>query len=217
MRGYYSGYFSLLTILVLGSLSLLLLWLHQDSLHFYQRGLLARNNDLTVQRKLFGQYQQQYAQLCQPTSAKESAFSEELTVTGKHTAAIFYVDCLKEALFIELPKAKQNQPRAKYLNSHYLITQPVYAEPIYTSLHQPLLWIIDQPTVWQLDGTIYGVVISNADLKIDGKGKIVGAIISDQKVILGNKVKIEFSSSIVNSLNAQFSHWRVAKGGWHDF
>ncbi|MFC0322655.1 DUF2572 family protein [Gallibacterium melopsittaci] len=217
MKSYQRGYINLLAILVLSSLSLLLLWLMQDSQLSYQRNLSLRKHYLMAQGELFKQYQQNRSSLCQPEMGSR-AFSEILVSRNVYVPLQHSLDCVKESLFLNPLTAAQNAPRSRYLNPDYaFVAHQAYAEPVYNTANQPLLWLIDQDTEWQLNGNLYGVVISNAKLTVQGKGQIIGAVISDQPITIASTIKIRFNQAVIQKIEQQFSRWQIAEGGWHDF
>lgn len=218
MKAYQTGYINLLALLMLGSLGWLLLWLNQDSLQWYQRSLFARTTYVEMQAHLFQQYRQRYHQFCQqkPTAL---TFSETLTATSKQQTLIHYVDCVRETLFLTLPSQAFHRSLQGLINPTYQFNTAVLTEPDYNHKYAPNLWLINQSMTWQLDGTIYGIILvqDGQKLEITGTGNIVGSIISQREVSLAKEIHVSFDQAVVQKTAELFSYWRRADGGWHDF
>ncbi|WP_382371151.1 DUF2572 family protein [Gallibacterium trehalosifermentans] len=194
---------------------MLLLWLMQDNQLFYQRSLLVKNHYLNAQGELFQQYRRQPITSFCHTTSNQNKLTETFTATETRVALQHYLDCETVSLFRQSIKNAQNSPRREYLNPNYpLLSHQIYTEPVLNNARDPLLWIIDEDTEWQLEHDIYGIVISNAKLRIQGNGRVIGAIISDEPITTAKSV---FNSSVVQRIEQQFSRWQVAEGGWRDF
>ena len=218
-----------LTILIFLSGLLAVILLFDDStLSFFRAQQMQRKGyvEHTLALQKITTEQKQTACLNLPLDNSDNARQVTMRLDenekGVATDAIQYsLWCQRMAIFKKAPTKGDNQGM---LNNFIRMENLAEFRPHFVSPPNPLTsvktpqlyWFDKTQTEWQVNGTVTAILIAEGDLKLTGKGRISGAVITGGKLTLDG-VTIAYGKRVVEPLVQQYSKWQLAEKSWHDF
>lgn len=213
-----------LTILIFisGLLSVILL-LDDSNLSFFraqqnQRKLYVER---TLQLQRITALKKQTACLDLSLNNDESVKQISITLDGATDSIQYFLWCERMSLFKKSPKKGDNQGALKDFVSGEKLAyfRPHFSSPprILNANKTPkLYWFSDSQAEVEINGTVSAVLIAEGDLKLTGKGRISGAVITNGNLTLDG-VTLAYGKKTVVALVQQYSQWQLAEKSWSDF
>lgn len=213
-----------LTILMLLSGLLTVILLFDDStLSFFRAQQMQRKNyverTLTLQKMTFAQ--KEHACLDLPLEDSENVRQVAIRLEGEDDAIQYSLWCQRVAIFKKSPTKGENVGlldsfiRMENLAEFrpHLGTPPT---PLTPGSTPQLYWFDTTQTEWAVEGLVQGILIAEGDLKLIGKGRITGAVITGGNLILEG-VTVAYGRRVIAPLVQQYSKWQLAEKSWSDF
>lgn len=214
-----------LTILILISGLLTVILLFDDStLSFFRAQQMQRKNyvehTLTLQKMTFAKKEENVC-LDLPLDNSESVRQVAIRLEGEDDAIQYSLWCQRVAIFKKSPTKGENVGlldsfiRMENLAEFrpHLGTPPT---PLTPSATPQLYWFDTTQTEWTVEGTVQGILIAEGDLKLTGKGRITGAVITGGNLILEG-VTVAYGRRVIAPLVQKYSKWQLAEKSWSDF
>lgn len=217
------GIITLTILIFISGLLTAILLLDDTHLSFFR----AQQN----QRKL---YVERTLQLQKMTAAKkqtacldlslnnnESVKQISITLDSATDSIQYFLWCERISLFKKSPKQGDNQGALKDFVSDekFAYFRPHFSSPprILNANKTPkLYWFSDSQAEVEINGTVSAVLIAEGDLKLTGKGRISGTVITNGNLILDG-VTLAYGKKTVVALVQQYSQWQLAEKSWSDF
>lgn len=80
-----------------------------------------------------------------------------------------------------------------------------------------IYWFAEDTAEWELDGNINAIILAKGNLKLKGKGKISGSVITGGNLSIDPEVKLTYKPSTVVEIIRAYSYWQFVEKSWHDF
>lgn len=212
-------------ILLSGLLTVILLF-DDSTLSFFRAQQMQRKHyvesALSLQKMTFSQKQQKTACLNLPLDNADKV--KQISVTLENTAedAIQYsLWCQRIAIFKKSPTKGDNQGSlTNFIQMENLAEfRPSFStppKPLLPNKSPQLYWFNNTQTEWEVNGTIQGILLAEGDLKLSGKGRISGAVITGGNLTLEG-VTVAYGRKVIEPLVQQYSKWQLAEKSWSDF
>lgn len=151
----------------------------------------------------------------------ESVKQISIALEGAADAIQYFLWCERMSLFKKSPKKGDNQGALKdFVTGEKLAYfRPHFSSPprILNANKMPkLYWFSDSQAEVEINGTVSAVLIAEGDLKLTGKGRISGAVITSGNLTLDG-VTLAYGKKTVVALVQQYSQWQLAEKSWSDF
>lgn len=213
-----------LTILIFISGLLTAILLLDDSHLSFFRGQQNQRKlyvERTLQLQKMTAAKKQTACLDLPLNNDESVKQISITLDGATDSIQYFLWCERMSLFKKSPKQGGNQGALKdFVSSEKLAYfRPHFSSPprILNANKTPkLYWFSDSQAEVEINGTVSAVLIAEGDLKLTGKGRISGAVITNGNLTLDG-VTLAYGKKTVVTLVRQYSQWQLAEKSWSDF
>lgn len=155
---------------------------------------------------------------CQQAAIAQSAVvTFRLSFTdGKTSSQQQHWLCRKTALFTQLPQQALQSKVADFVTDPaqwQLLQLPLVAADYQQSA---VLWLPNNAE-WTMENDFYGVVLAQGELRLRGEGKIIGALIHDRGVDVGEHNTVVFAPQVRDRAAERYQHWQYQAGSWHDF
>lgn len=206
-------------VVAIGSLSLLMLLFNDDILRFYREASYLRM-----------QYVKQMAILQKQSLNLDDGICRDIQVPVKQNnyTVSFKTDLFEDGIrhFAEcrrVPLFKSSLPSKKHyrvtdLNQFiYTENMSLFDEILNTHGKYQLLFFAEDENTFELTTAIDGIILAEGKLRLTGKGKFRGAIITVGELTYEDNVKISYSKAVVEATAQQFSKWKLSKQSWSDF
>lgn len=213
-----------LTVLIFLSGLLALILLFDDStLSFFRAQHMQRQHyverALALQKLILAQKQTACADL--PLDNADTARQISITLEGAEDAIQYSLWCQRMAIFKKSPTKGDNQGLLdSFVRTENLSEfRPHFSAPPnpLTPTNVPqLYWFDKTQTEWSVNGTVSAIVIAEGDLKLSGKGRISGAVITGGTLTLDG-VTIAYGKRVIDPLVRQYSKWQLVEKSWSDF
>ena len=209
-------------ILISGLLTAFLL-LDDNHLSFFRAQQNQRKHyvEKTLQLQKMTATKKQTACLDLPLNNNESVKQISIALEGSTDAIQYFLWCERMSLFKKSPKKGDNQGALKdFVTGEKLAYfRPHFSSPpkILNANKTPkLYWFSDSQAEVEINGTVSAVLIAEGDLKLTGKGRISGAVITSGNLTLDG-VTLAYGKKTVVALVQQYSQWQLAEKSWSDF
>lgn len=175
----------------------------------------------TLQLQKMTATKKQTACLDLPLNNNESVKQISIALEGAADAIQYFLWCERMSLFKKSPKKGDNQGALKDFVSGEKLAyfRPHFSSPprILNANKMPkLYWFSDSQAEVEINGTVSAVLIAEGDLKLTGKGRISGAVITSGNLTLDG-VTLAYGKKTVVALVQQYSQWQLAEKSWSDF
>ena len=175
----------------------------------------------TLQLQKMTATKKQTACLDLPLNNNESVKQISIALEGAADAIQYFLWCERMSLFKKSPKKGDNQGALKdFVTGEKLAYfRPHFSSPprILNANKMPkLYWFSDSQAEVEINGTVSAVLIAEGDLKLTGKGRISGAVITSGNLTLDG-VSLAYGKKTVVALVQQYSQWQLAEKSWSDF
>ncbi len=156
-----------------------------------------------------------------PLNNDESVKQISIALEGAADAIQYFLWCERMSLFKKSPKKGDNQGALKdFVTGEKLAYfRPHFSSPprILNANKMPkLYWFSDSQAEVEINGTVSAILIAEGDLKLTGKGRISGAVITSGNLTLDG-VTLAYGKKTVVALVQQYSQWQLAEKSWSDF
>lgn len=220
MEMIYKKAITTLTFLILmTSLLMITMFFNQDMLSFYRAIHWQKKNYLQNDVILLNISRQQAMAECEKLSLDNDNNIHRLvfkaTETNEQTSHFAW--CERVYLFKQSPTKAINEKSFTLFIEPTQIAKFIYNIANYNLQKMPVYWFSNLSTEWEINENIKGIVVSEGDLYIKGKGEIRGAIITKGELRIGEQVKLIYNKKIVSEIRRSYSAWRLAKKSWYDF
>ena len=84
-----------------------------------------------------------------------------------------------------------------------------------TAQKTPQVYWITQNQL-EIKGNVSGILLSEGDLALTGKGRISGAVITGGSLRLEEGVTVAYGKAVVTKLVQEYSQWRLVDKSWSD-
>lgn len=218
------GVVTLTLLMLLSSVLLILL--------FFDGDLISLHSSIVSQRKIYleqslilqRQSISQKEKLCenQPLNNNLKSLKIEFESRRKIDRTSQFVWCERKYLFKKRPKkATYEAGLSQYINLELLdlFQHKLHSPPAILPRDKAnyLYWVEEKSAELEIQGNINAVVIAEGDLKLTGKGKISGTVITGGKLSIEPAVKIVYRSKTIIDLIRSYSYWQFAENSWYDF
>ncbi|NXZ84996.1 DUF2572 family protein [Haemophilus influenzae] len=217
------GIITLTILIFISGLLTAILLLDDSHLSFFraqqnQRKLYVER---TLQLQKMTAAKKQTACLDLPLNNDESVKQISITLDGATDSIQYFLWCERMSLFKKSPKQGDNQGALKdFVSSEKLAYfRPHFSSPpkiLNTNKTPKLYWFSDSQAEVEINGTVSAVLIAEGDLKLTGKGRISGAVITNGNLTLDG-VTLAYGKKTVVDLVQQYSQWQLAEKSWSDF
>ena len=213
-----------LTILVfISGLLTVILLLDDSHLSFFRAQQNQRKHyvERTLQLQNMTEEKKQTACLDLPLNNNESVKQISITLEGTSDAIQYFLWCERISLFKKSPTRGDNQGALKdFIHIEKLTNfRPRFSSPpkmLNANKTPKLYWFSDSQAEVEINGTVSAVLIAEGDLKLTGKGRISGTVLTNGNLTLDG-VTLAYGKSVVTTLVQQYSQWQLAEKSWSDF
>lgn len=217
------GIITLTILIFISSLFTVILLLDDSHLSFFRAQQNQRKYyvERTLQLQNMTEEKKQTACLDLPLNNDESVQQISIALEGASDAIQYFLWCERINLFKKSPKKGDNQGALKdFISTEKLAKfRPHFSSPprILNANKMPkLYWFSDSQAEVEINGTVSAVLIAEGDLKLTGKGRISGAVITSGNLTLDG-VTLAYGKKTVVALVQQYSQWQLAEKSWSDF
>ncbi|PRL65925.1 DUF2572 family protein [Haemophilus influenzae] len=217
------GIITLTILIFISSLFTVILLLDDSHLSFFRAQQNQRKYyvERTLQLQNMTEEKKQTACLDLPLNNDESVQQISIALEGASDAIQYFLWCERINLFKKSPKKGDNQGALKdFISTEKLAKfRPHFFSPprILNANKTPkLYWFSDSQAEVEINGTVSAVLIAEGDLKLTGKGRISGAVITNGNLTLDG-VTLAYGKKTVVTLVRQYSQWQLAEKSWSDF
>ena len=217
------GIITLTILIFISGLLTVILLLDDSHLSFFRAQQNQRKHyvERTLQLQKMTATKKQTACLDLSLNNDESVQQISIALEGASDAIQYFLWCERMSLFKKSPKQGDNQGALKdFVSSEKLAYfRPHFSSPprILNANKMPkLYWFSDSQAEVEINGTVSAVLIAEGDLKLTGKGRISGAVITSGNLTLDG-VTLAYGKKTVVALVQQYSQWQLAEKSWSDF
>ena len=217
------GIITLTILIFISGLLTAFLLLDDNHLSFFRAQQNQRKHyvERTLQLQKMTATKKQTACLDLPLNNNESVKQISIALEGAADAIQYFLWCERMSLFKKSPKKGDNQGALKDFVSGEKLAyfRPHFSSPpkILNADKVPTLyWFSDPQAEVEITGTVSAVLIAEGDLKLTGKGRISGAVITSGNLTLDG-VTLAYGKKTVVALVQQYSQWQLAEKSWSDF
>ena len=217
------GIITLTILIFISGLLTAFLLLDDNHLSFFRAQQNQRKHyvERTLQLQKMTATKKQTACIDLPLNNNESVKQISIAVEGGADAIQYFLWCERMSLFKKSPKKGDNQGALKdFVTGEKLAYfRPHFSSPprILNANKMPkLYWFSDSQAEVEINGTVSAVLIAEGDLKLTGKGRISGAVITSGNLTLDG-VSLAYGKKTVVALVQQYSQWQLAEKSWSDF
>lgn len=217
------GIITLTILIFISGLLTVILLLDDSHLSFFRVQQNQRKHyvEKTLQLQKMTATKKQTACLDLPLNNDESVKQISIALEGAADAIQYFLWCERMSLFKKSPKKGDNQGALKdFIHTEKLAYfRPHFSSPpkILNANKTPkLYWFSDSQAEVEINGTVSAVLIAEGDLKLTGKGRISGAVITNGNLTLDG-VTLAYGKKTVVTLVRQYSQWQLAEKSWSDF
>ncbi|OOS00970.1 hypothetical protein B0186_05165 [Canicola haemoglobinophilus] len=218
------GIVTLTLLMLLSSVLLVLLLFDNDLLSLHSSIVAQRKHYLTQSLILQKKSQESKESICKQQSLDNDLKSINIVFENgqKIDRTSQFIWCERKSLFKRQPrKSFHVMGLNEYLNMDEFeffqnkLTLP--SSPLPKDKSNYLYWFDDDMAEWELNGNINAIILAKGHLKLKGKGKISGAVITGGKLMVEPSITITYRSVTVRELVRSYSYWQVAEKSWYDF
>lgn len=217
------GIIPLSTLIFLAGLLAVILLFDDSTLHFFRAQFAQRQHYVERTLRLQKIMLAQQNTVCQtlPLENNDNVRQISINLDSVDDSLAFFLWCQRLKVFKKLPTKGDNQGQlADFIQGENLADfQPHFANPpnpLTANKTPRLYWFNSTQTQWEINGTVQGIVIAEGDLKLTGKGRITGAVITGGALTLGEGVTVAYGKAAVTALVQQYSRWVRAEKSWYD-
>ncbi|HHE9946602.1 DUF2572 family protein [Haemophilus influenzae] len=217
------GIITLTILIFISGLLTAFLLLDDNHLSFFRAQQNQRKHyvERTLQLQKMTEEKKQTACLDLPLNNNERVKQISIALEGAADAIQYFLWCERMSLFKKSPKKGDNQGALKDFvpDEKLAYFRPHFSSPprILNANKMPkLYWFSDSQTEVEINGTVSAVLIAEGDLKLTGKGRISGAVITSGNLTLDG-VTLAYGKKTVVALVQQYSQWQLAEKSWSDF
>ena len=217
------GIITLTILIFISGLLTVILLLDDSHLSFFRAQQNQRKHyvERTLQLQKMTEEKKQTACLNLSLNNNESVKQISITLDGATDAIQYFLWCERMSLFKKSPKKGDNQGALKdFIRTEKLTDfRPHFSSPpkILNANKTPkLYWFSDSQAEDEINGTVSAVLIAEGDLKLTGKGRISGTVITNGNLTLDG-VTLAYGKPVVTALVQQYSQWQLAEKSWSDF
>lgn len=185
------GIITLTILIFISGLLTAFLLLDDNHLSFFRAQQNQRKHyvERTLQLQKMTATKKQTACLDLPLNNNESVKQISIALEGAADAIQYFLWCERMSLFKKSPKKGDNQGALKDFVSGEKLAyfRPHFSSPpkILNADKMPkLYWFSDSQAEVEINGTVSAVLIAEGDLKLTGKGRISGAVITSGNLTL---------------------------------
>lgn len=203
----------------MSSFLLILMFFNQNILSFYLADYWQRKNYLQNDLALLDMSTKQSMAQCEKLSLENNDKVYRLVFKNpeKNDRTLHFSWCERVYLFKAYPTTAANEKRFSTLIDVIAIPKFIQRMNDLNSQSIPLYWFSNSFTEWEVNENIRGIIVSEGELHIRGKGEIRGAVITKGKLKLDEKIKLIYNKLVVNEVVRAYSFWRLAEKSWYDF
>ncbi|HHF4683363.1 TPA: DUF2572 family protein [Haemophilus influenzae] len=217
------GIITLTILIFISGLLTAFLLLDDSHLSFFRAQQNQRKHyvERTLQLQKMTATKKQTACIDLPLNNNERVKQISIALEGAADAIQYFLWCERMSLFKKSPKKGDNQGALKdFIHTEKLTDfRPHFSSPprILNANKTPkLYWFSDSQAEVEINGTVFAVLIAEGDLKLTGKGRISGAVITNGNLTLDG-VTLAYGKKTVVTLVRQYSQWQLAEKSWSDF
>ncbi|EDJ91738.1 DUF2572 family protein [Haemophilus influenzae] len=217
------GIITLTILIFISGLLTAFLLLDDNHLSFFRAQQNQRKHyvERTLQLQKMTEEKKQTACIDLPLNNNERVKQISIALEGAADAIQYFLWCERMSLFKKSPKKGDNQGALKdfVTDEKLAYFRPHFSSPprILNANKMPkLYWFSDSQTEVEINGTVSAVLIAEGDLKLTGKGRISGAVITSGNLTLDG-VTLAYGKKTVVALVQQYSQWQLAEKSWSDF
>lgn len=218
------GIVTLTLLILLNSILLILLLFDSD--------IISLHSAIVSQRKIY--LEQSLVLQKQSISEKERICNEQLLNNDLKSLKVKFessrkTDRTSQFIWCERKNLFKQQPRKsfyvmglnEYLNMDLLeLFQSKLISPpniLPKDSANSIYWFAEDTAEWELDGNINAIILAKGNLKLKGKGKISGSVITGGNLSIEPEVKLIYKPSTVVEIIRAYSYWQFVEKSWHDF
>ena len=218
----HKGIITLTILIFISGLLTVILLLDDSHLSFFRAQQNQRKYyvERTLQLQKITEEKKQTACLDLPYN-NESVKQTSITLDGATDAIQYFLWCERMSLFKKSPTRGDNQGALKdFIHIEKLTDfRPRFSSPpkiLNANKIPKLYWFSNSQAEVEINGIVSAVLIAEGDLKLTGKGRISGAVITNGNLTLDG-VTLAYGKPVVTTLVQQYSQWQLAEKGWSDF
>ncbi|AAU37333.1 DUF2572 family protein [[Mannheimia] succiniciproducens] len=228
MRTCKRGFATLMIVFIIAGLAVSTMLFTDDQLH-YHRGIMAQRSAYVSQMaQLQNLAIEQMPVICQqipdglPDNTTSYTLPISLSTASSNKSAVeisHFLRCRRYSLLATKPTKKfESYSTAVNEENIELFRHRFNQSYINEDTGQKvfLYWLDETTESLILSGDTNAVVIAKEPLKIEGKGRLRGVVISDYPVELEG-VQLSYNKYVMDFIYREFSLWKLAERSWSDF